>query len=978
MPSKEFGVLFNLSVVLVSLSYFAAFSASSFVAAAARDEVGKEWKEAEALLKWKASLDNQSQSLLPSWGGGGRGHPCNWVGIACDESGSLTHLNLSSFGLRGTLYKLSFSSFTNLLTINLRNNSLYGNIPDQIGNISKLTYLDLGINNLSGPIPTSIGNLSNLSGLVLHENHLSGSLPLGIGKLKNLGLLLLASNNLSGSITQVVGTMRFLWHLDLSENFFTGAIPTSIGNLSNLGFLFLSGNYLTGSIPEELGSLTHLNMFQIVRNNISGAIPASIGNLANMESLLFSMNKLSGSIPSTIGNLTKLTDLRLFMNNLSGSIPREMDNLTNFRVFELFENKLTGHLPQHVCQAGSLEIIVVSNNHLTGPIPKSLKNCTSLIRVWLEGNQLIGNITEDFGIYPNLKYIDLSDNHLYGELSSKWGQCHNLTYLNVSNNKISGSIPLELSEASQLGKLDLSSNHLIGKIPKELGLLKSLLSLLLSNNQLSGNIPSEIGMLSHVTDLNLAENNLSGLIPTQLGECSELLFLNLSKNILEGRIPSSIGSLQSLENLDLSWNMLTGEIPPQLGDMLRLEILYLSHNNLSGSIPSTFDDISSLTSIDISYNELEGPIPNQKAFREASDEAFRNNKGLCGNATGLKACPKPIQNPYAKPREIQNDEIFAIWSFDGKMVYENIIEATEEFDSKYCIGVGGYGSVYKAELPTSQVVAVKKLHSLPNGEEFNQKTFISEIHALTEIRHRNIVKLYGFCSHPRHSLLIYEYLEGGSLVHLLNNEEQAKAFDWIKRGNVVKDVANALSYMHHDCSLPIIHRDISSKNVLLDLECVAHISDFGTARLLKPDSSNWTSLAGTMGYMAPELAYTMEINEKCDVYSFGVLALEIIMGKHPGDLISSLSSSLPSSSTFTTHMPLNDVLDQRLSLPTNKVASDVLSIAKIAIACLQTIPQSRPTMKQVSQDLSTRKPHLAKPLRMITLGEVVDVRGSTV
>nr|POE70396.1 isoform 3 of probable leucine-rich repeat receptor-like protein kinase [Quercus suber] len=432
MPSKEFGVLFNLSVVLVSLSYFAAFSASSFVAAAARDEVGKEWKEAEALLKWKASLDNQSQSLLPSWGGGGRGHPCNWVGIACDESGSLTHLNLSSFGLRGTLYKLSFSSFTNLLTINLRNNSLYGNIPDQIGNISKLTYLDLGINNLSGPIPTSIGNLSNLSGLVLHENHLSGSLPLGIGKLKNLGLLLLASNNLSGSITQVVGTMRFLWHLDLSENFFTGAIPTSIGNLSNLGFLFLSGNYLTGSIPEELGSLTHLNMFQIVRNNISGAIPASIGNLANME------------------------------------------------------------------------------------------------------------------------------------------------------------------------------------------------------------------------NLNLAENNLSGLIPTQLGECSELLFLNLSKNILEGRIPSSIGSLQSLENLDLSWNMLTGEIPPQLGDMLRLEILYLSHNNLSGSIPSTFDDISSLTSIDISYNELEGPIPNQKAFREASDEAFRNNKGLCGNATGLKACPKPIQNPYGK------------------------------------------------------------------------------------------------------------------------------------------------------------------------------------------------------------------------------------------------------------------------------------------------------------------------------------------
>ena len=323
-----------------------------------------------------------------------------------------------------------------------------------------------------------------------------------------------------------------------------------------------------------------------------------------------------------------------------------------------------------------------------------------------------------------------------------------------------------------------------------------------------------------------------------------------------------------------------GEIPPQLGDLPRLETLNVSHNNLSGSMPSTFEDISSLTSIDISYNELEGPIPNIKAFREAPYEAFQNNKGLCGNATSLKACQKMIHNPSRKrcnkfviiiiilvlaslfliciivgvahicrrrvrktknkPEDMQNDNIFAIWCYDGKLVYENIIEATEEFDSKYCIGVGGYGSVYKAELPTSQVFAVKKLHPLPSGERSNQKAFTSEIRALTEIRHRNIVKLYGLCSHARHSLLVYEYLEGGSLVQLINSEEQAKAHDWIKRVNIVKDVTNALSYMH-----------ISSKNVLLDLEYVAHISDFGTTRLLKLDSSNLTSLAGTVWYMAP-------------------------------------------------------------------------------------------------------------------------------
>ncbi|GMY27754.1 mdis1-interacting receptor like kinase 2 [Fagus crenata] len=827
--------------------------------------------------------------------------------------------------------------------------------------------------------------------------------------------------------------LRSLTELDLSSNSFTGVIPSSLGNLSELEQLYLYNNNIFGPIPEELGLLQHVWILQLLLNNLSGPIPASIGkmsalfnlkldrnqlsgpiptiigNLTKLDTLWLSQNKLSGSIPASIGNLTKLTSLVFLTNNLSGPLPLEMNNLTSLISLQLGDNNFIGQLPQQICLTRSLEKFSAFNNHFIGPIPTSLKNCTSLYRVRLEGNQLTGNISQAFGIHPSLNYIDLSDNNLYGEVSSKWGQCHNLTSLKISNNNISGKIPLELNDAAQLGVLDLSSNHLTGMIPKELGRLKSLLQLLLSDNNLSGNIPSEIGMLSALTDFNVASNNLSSVIPKELGECSKLIFLNLSRNILRGSIPSDIGNLQSLQALDLGKNLLIGEIPPQLGGMKQLETLNLSHNNLSGSIPSTFDQSASLTYIDISYNELEGRIPNIKAFHEAPITALQNNKGLCGNATGLKACPKAIPNPLSKrsnqflviilvsllgtmfiifiivgvslifcrrvrktedkPREAQNDNLFTIWSYDGKMVYENIIDATEEFDSKYCIRVGGYGSVYKAELPTSQVVAVKKLHSLPDGEICNQKAFMSEIRALTEIRHRNIVKLYGFCSHPQHSFLVYELLEEGSLMKLLNSEEGAETLDWIKRANVIKGVADALSYMHHDCSPPIIHRDISSKNILLNQEYEAHISDFGIARLLKHDSSNWTSLAGTFGYMAPELAYTMEVNEKCDIYSFGVLTLEIIMGKHPGDLISSLMSS-----AFTTlNMPLKDVLDQRLSLPMNEAAREVLSIAKIAIACLHTAPQSRPTMQQVSQELSTQKLHLPSTLHMITLGEVVDL-----
>ncbi|KAE8658073.1 Endomembrane protein 70 protein family [Hibiscus syriacus] len=442
-------------------------------------------------------------------------------------------------------------------------------------------------------------------------------------------------------------------------------------------------------------------------------------------------------------------------------------------------------------------------------------------------------------------------------------------------------------------------------------------------------------------------------------------------------------------------------------------------------IPSTLDDMLSLTSVDVSYNQLEGPLPHNKAFREASFESFRNNKGLCGYITGMEPCSSylnhkveqkknskiviatlvPIscallvafivfgilsfsqrreRNTENTPRIIASDNLFAICNFDGKMVYEDIVEATEKFDSKYCIGIGGYGSVYKARLSSGQMVSVKKLHPLPKGGVADQKAFYSEIQALTEIRHRNILKLHGFCSHPRHSLLVYEFLEGGSLEKILKTDEQAAKFNWIKRVNAVKGVANAVSYMHHDCSPPIVHRDVSSKNILLDSDYKAHVADFGAARILKPDSSNWTSFEGTLGYTAPEHAYTMKIIEKCDVFSFGVVTLETLMGRHSGDMISLLSSSfssLPPSCTSSeatfSHLLLKDLLDERLPSPSRQAASEVVSIVKLASQCLRSSPQSRPSMQQVSQELSTRNPPLLEPFHAITLSQLLDLSSYT-
>ncbi|KAI6701655.1 hypothetical protein NL676_015979 [Syzygium grande] len=915
-------------------------------------------QEVGALLQWKKSLSDQTQHLLSSWmlsssnitSTNTSTNSCSWEGIRCNIAGSVTSINLTSIGLRGTLHEFNFSSLPNLLSLDLHDNELFGNIPPNIFTLRNLTLINLGYNQLSGSIPPEVGNLTMLN------------------------------------------------VLSFSNNLLSGPVPSTLGNLNNLSLLYLGNNHLTGPIPTELGKLNFLSELRLNLNNLTGSIPASMGNL------------------------TGLKVLSLYGNQLSGPLPREINNLSHLILFFLSNNSISGFLPEHICHGGILEDFCASNNHFTGTVPIGLKNCTSLTRLRLDRNHLTGNISENFGIYPVLDYIDLSYNNFHGEVSPNWGKCQLLTSLKISDNLVVGVIPPEIGGSSLLHMLDLSNNKLEGKIPNELGNLKSLFNLTLSGNNLSSEIPPGLGMLPDLAYLDLAQNYLNGPIPRQLGSCLKMIYMNLSSNQLNGSIPDEYGNLVSLQvALDLSRNTLSGEIPWQLGNLIKLEILDLSNNELTGPIPSTFDNLNSLRLVDVSHNDLEGPLPNNEAFLVAPAEAFQGNAGLCGNHSGLKLCPSSIESQKGRRISIlvimmplvgvsiilsivviilytmkrgktkmsvisedsHHGNLFAIWSYDGKLVYEDIKEATEGFDHKYCIGVGGSGSVYRAELSTGQVVAVKTLHSPHSSNLPNPHIFENEVRALTKIRHRNIVKLYGYCSHAKRSVLIYEYLERGSLAKILKDTEQAKDFDWAKRINVVKGVAKALYYLHHDCRPPIIHRDISNNNILLDTQYEAHVSDFGTAKLLKLDSSNWTGLAGTYGYIAPELAYTMKVTDKCDVYSFGVLTLEIIMGCHPCEIMSSLSSSSPlgsssSASSATLSMlpshvqtlPFNNLLDKRLPVPTPEMADEVATIIKLGCACTNANPLLRPTMEQVYMELLARRlPSIESP-HQLALGQV--------
>ncbi|KAG2690333.1 hypothetical protein I3760_09G181000 [Carya illinoinensis] len=691
-----------------------------------------------------------------------------------------------------------------------------------------------------------------------------------------------------------------------------------------------------------------------------------------------------------------VTSIDRFGRGLRGQLKLNFSFFPNLVSLNLSVNNLQGRIPLEIMMLKNLTILYLYSNMLVGPIPSTIGYLTNLEYLFLDRNKINGSIPPEIGMLKNLTYLSLYSNMLVGPIPSTVGHLTNLESLYLDGNKINGSIPPEIGMLKNLTSLSLNSNMLVGPIPSTIGYLTNLESLYLDGNKINGSIPPEIGMLKNLTDLSLSSNMLVGPIPFIWDNLTYLNYLDLSVNDLTGSILYHERNLYWVTHVNLSHNFLSGEIPIALGSIAlarHLQSLDLSYNNFTGNIPSSLIDIHTL---DLSHNYLKGQIPDGFDKHHKSHTLI-GNRDLCGQFKNIfPPCPKSKKSIATKIeifapittflgflviggillsrcvfkenqlelRESKNGNIFSIWNYDGHIAYEDIIEATEDFDIRYCIGTGGYGSVYKAELLSGNVVALKKLHQREVENPIFCKSFINEVRVLTEIRHRNIVKLHGFCVHKRCRFLIYEYMERGSLFCVLRNVDEAMELDWSKRINIIKGTAHALSYMHHECIPAIVHRDISTNNILLNSELQAFVSDFGTAKLLDPDSSNQTLVAGTYGYIAPEFAYTMTVTEKCDVYSFGVVALEVLMGRHPGELLSSLSSS------SSQNMMLNEILDQRLPPPNRLIGQDIFLVATIAFACLHTQPKSRPTMKYVSQEFLSRKKPNVIPLTTVSLPQL--------
>nr|XP_034604753.1 receptor kinase-like protein Xa21 isoform X2 [Setaria viridis] len=824
----------------------------------------------------------------------------------------LRYIRLDDNYLSGPIAYSMFNNTPYLSMINLGDNSLSGPMPASVGSLSGLKNLFLHANRLSGLVPPAIFNKSTLQDLVLaNNNELKGSIPDNdTFNLPMLQIFSISGNKFSGKIPSGLSTCRFLQKLSMYINFFDDFIPAWLPTLSQLDFVSLGGNELVGSIPTGMSNLTRLNQLIVLQSNLSGGIPAELGQLRQLSWLNLAENRLTGSIPASLGNLSMIDTLDLSHNQLDGTIPETFGHLRFLRFFNVEGNNLGGglHFLGALSKCMNLQVLDIAMNSFMGSIPDGVGNFSNkLQKLYAHDNQISGSLPAMMANISGLISIFLSGNQLSQTIPWEIMLMENLQSLNLQNNLMVGVIPTEVGMLRSLVELHLDTNKFIGPIPDGIGNLSNLQRLTLSQNNLSSSIPNSLWHLENLIHLNLSRNSLSGMLPIGIGSVKVIDQVDLSTNHLSGAIPTSLGQLQMLTYLNLSHNMFQDSIPDSLSKLASLVTLDLSDNSLSGTIPNSLARLTYLRDLNFSFNKLEGQIPTGGIFSNITLDSLMGNVALCGLPhLGFSPCARYSRSTkfhilkYVLPSIMAFviATIFLSLIFKAKfktpkegstqppmmadavnimfVSYHEIIRATRNFSGENLIGVGGFGKVFKGQLSDGLMVAIKVLNL---ESERASKSFDVECQALRMARHRNLVRIISTYSNPDFKALVLQYMCNGSLETLLHSGGRPN-LGFLKRLDIILDVAMALEYLHHHHSDVILHCDLKPSNVLLDEEFIGHLADFGIAKMLLGDETSVisASMPGTIGYMAPGKA-----SRKSDVFSYGIMLLEVFTGKRPTD-----------------------------------------------------------------------------------------------
>ncbi|KAJ0855952.1 putative protein kinase RLK-Pelle-LRR-XII-1 family [Helianthus annuus] len=942
-----------------------------------------------ALLEIKSKITDDPQGALTSWNDS---LPfCQWRGVTCGRRHRrVTMLDLRNSGLVGSLSPY-IGNMSFLRYIFLYNNTLHGSIPPEIGHLYRLKELSLSNNSFTGEIPANMSScpklrklnlqFNKLSGKIpdtfssklmitymgLAKNDLTGGIPPSIGNLTSLEILFLTYCPLGGIIPDSFNQLKNLRKISLGANGLVGAFPSFMFNLSMLEGLDVGENKLQGNLPSNL-CLTqpHLTYIEFGINHFNGFFPPSISNCSELETLSLSFNYLKGEIATNFGRLQHLKRLYLAVNNFGSKVLDDMNffsslsNCTNLERLDIGDNQLGGVLPNSLGNFSSkLSLLETSPNYLSGSIPSSIGNLLGLTAVSLSLNSFTGFIPESIGKLQNLQVLYLSDNHF------------------------SGVIPGSLGNLSLLLKVALDGNSFEGTIPSSIGSWKKVIVLDLYGNKLSGSVPKELFQLTSLSiKLDLSQNNLSGVLPQEISNLKLLEILDFSRNRFIGELPSSLSSCTSLEYLDLSSNLFYGSLPGSFSSLKGLEYVILSRNNFSGHIPTYLQQIP-LKGLNLSYNNFEGEVPVKGVFANTSAISIIRNTRLCGGIPELylPKCTSTSSDSKRQTRKISVRVIVAISlsstvaglalfsfvlfyccikkkrdkpselrlaeSFE-KISYGRLFKVTEGFSAENLIGTGSFASVYKGVFEENGItVAIKVLNLLRRG---GFKSFMAECEALRNIRHRNLVKVITACSSidfqgNDFKALVYDFMPNGNLESWLHSVDCT--LDLVQRISIIKDVACALDYLHCRCGNVIVHCDLKPSNILLDADMVAHVGDFGLAKILSLEEGSYANassssiIRGTTGYAPPEYGLGNEVSTSGDMYSYGILLLEMLTGKKPVDPMFEGGLGLHSYArrALADGCMLQIVDPVLLSEDVNE--NCLISLVKVGVQCSNESPQDR-------------------------------------
>ncbi|CAI9100073.1 OLC1v1036998C1 [Oldenlandia corymbosa var. corymbosa] len=787
--------------------------------------------------------------------------------------------------------------------------------------------VDLQSLNLSGEISSSICQLSKLTSLNLADNLFNQAIPLHLTECESLEYLNISNNLIWGNIPDDISGFKSLKVLDISRNHVEGKIPDGIGSLKNLQVLNLANNFLSGSVPEVLGGCSELLVLDISQNPfLLSEIPGDIGKLDKLEQLLLQSSGLYEEIPDVFEGLGSLSILDLSQNNLTGRLPPFGKFMQNLVSFDVSQNRLSGPIPDGMCEPKGLTNMVLHTNSFNGTISNDIiKEC------------------------DNLERFQVQNNMFTGEFPSRLWSLPKIMLIRAENNNFSGEIPDAISKAVQLEQVQIDNNSFVSKVPQGFGSIRSLYRFSASQNRIYGELPPNFCDSPVMSIINFSHNHLSGSIP-EIRNCKKLVSLALADNNFVGEIPSSLADLPVLTYLDLSENNLTGSIPENLQN-LKLALFNVSFNRLSGRVPVSL--ISGLPASFLQGNpDLCGPgLPNACSRKHKMSSLSKFVVAIIIIVVVVVAAA--AFRAHFIGQSNHQKSLTGTWKlfffYPLRIAEHELLMAMDEKAAKRINGA--FGEVYIIRLPSGESVAIKKME---NFGSLSLKSLKEEVKNLAKIRHRNIVRILGFCHSNDSILLIYEHLDRGSLGDLIGKSD----FDlpWRVRMKIAIGVAQGLAYLHEDYLQVLLHRKIKSTNILLDADYEPKLTDFALDRIVGENAFRLSlvSESETSPYFPPEYGYAKKATLEMETYSYGVILLELVTGRQAVQPSSSVEDSHNVVKWVRRKINIKDgaqqVLDRKIP---HEYHQEMLSVLDIAVKCTNVMPEKRPSMSEIVRALNS-------------------------